>query len=61
MLLDNGTNISLKDLFNVSPFNTLYRHVSERTARRDISNLMSLDILSQTENGEYYLNEKALG
>jgi Fic family protein len=61
MLLDSTTNISLKDLFDVSPFNALYRHVSERTARRDISKLVKLQILSQTEKGEYYLNTKVLG
>ena len=61
MLLDSSTSISLKDLFDVSPFNTLYRHVSERTARRDISKLVKLQILSQTEKGEYYLNTKVLG
>ncbi len=62
MLLDDATTkISLKDIFDVSPFNTLYRHVSERTARRDIYKLLNLKILSQTENGEYYLNTKVLG
>jgi Fic family protein len=61
MLLDTFANISLKDLFNVSPYNSLYRHVSERTARRDINKLLELKILSQEENGDYNLNLKILG
>ena len=58
---DGGFNpISLKDLFNKSPYNTLYRHVSERTARRDIAKLLELNILTH-ENDHYILDIHALG
>lgn len=63
MLLEIGLGfktISLKDLFSVSPYNTLYRHVGERTARRDLDKLLKLEILSQ-ENDHYILNIKTLG
>jgi Fic family protein len=56
MLLEIPKSITLKDLLNTSPYNSLYRDVSERTARRDISNLLNMDILLQKENGEYDLN-----
>jgi Fic family protein len=60
MLLEGLGSISLKDLFNVSPYNTLYRHVGERTARRDIDKLLKLGVLTQ-KNDHYVLNIKALG
>jgi Fic family protein len=60
MLLDSMKKISLKDLFSVSPYNSLYRNISERTARRDIYKLLELKILSQ-ENGDYVLDLKSLG
>jgi Fic family protein len=60
MLLDSRGKVSLKDLFNFSPYNALYRNVSERTARRDLSKLLELKILSQ-ENGDYSLDIRALG
>ncbi|HYA14387.1 MAG TPA: Fic family protein [Syntrophales bacterium] len=60
ILLESGKTISLKNLFNVSPYNALYRNVSERTARRDMSKLLKLNILLQ-ENGDYRLNLRALG
>jgi Fic family protein len=60
ILLDRRGTVSLKDLFNVSPYNALYRNVSERTARRDLSKLLELDLLSQ-ENGDYKLEISALG
>lgn len=56
MLLEIPKSITLKDLLNTPPYNSLYRNVSERTARRDISNLLNMEILIQKENGEYDLN-----
>ena len=60
MLLEILKPITLKDLFSTSPYNTLYRNVCERTARRDLAKLLNLNILSQKENGEYILNTNAL-
>ena len=62
ILLEGGgvKTVSLKDLFHVSPYNTLYRNVGERTARRDLHKLLEQRILSQ-ENDSYKLNIKILG
>ena len=60
LLLDRGGTVSLKDLFNVAPYNTLYRNVSERTARRDLAKLSDLALLAQ-EDGVYRLEIKNLG
>jgi Fic family protein len=59
LLLETTKPISLKDLFNVPPYRSLYRNVSERTARRDLSKLLEIGTLSQ-ENGAYTLDLKAL-
>lgn len=61
MLLEILKPITLKDLLGTPPYNTLYRNVGERTARRDIDKLLELKILFQKENGEYILDTKALG
>ena len=60
LLLDSGKAVSLKDLFTVTPYNTLYRNVSERTARRDLSTLLERGLLSY-ENGYYTLDLKLKG
>jgi len=60
MLMESGKAVSLKGLFNIPPYNTLYRDVSERTARRDLIKLLDLKMLSH-KNGDYHLNLKALG
>jgi len=60
MLLELVGRISLKDLFSTPPYNTLYRNVSERTARRDINKLFQLGVLSQDDD-HYILNIKAVG
>ncbi len=61
MLLDarEGT-VSLKGLFDISPYKALYRNVSERTARRDLYKLASLGILN-LEGDHYRLDIKTLG
>ena len=61
MLLEMLKPFTLKNLFDISPYHTLYRNVGVRTARRDIAKLLELKILLQKENGEYDLNLNALG
>jgi Fic family protein len=56
MLLEILKPFTLKDLLNTPPYNTLYRNVGERTARRDIAKLLEMKVLSQKENGDYRLN-----
>jgi Fic family protein len=58
-LLDKLTPFTLGDLFTVSPFNVLYRNVSERTARRDLKKLTDLRLLYIAEN-KYQLNLQVL-
>jgi len=57
--LDELTPFALGDLFTVSPFNVLYRNVSERTARRDLKKLSDTRLLYVTE-GKYQLNLQVL-
>lgn len=59
MLLDSGEPFLLGDLLGKSPFNVLYRRVSERTARRDIQKLSSSKLLLE-KDGKYELNLLAL-
>ncbi len=58
-LLEKLTPFALGDLFNVSPFNVLYRNVSERTARRDLKKLCDEKLL-YIEERRYHLNLRAL-
>lgn len=60
MLLTDMKTLSLKDLFNVSPYNLLYRNVSERTARRDLMKLLDIGVMSHAD-GNYKINLKILG
>jgi Fic family protein len=60
LLLDYMKPFRLEDLFNASPFNILYRHVSERTARRDLGKLKEMGLLV-VNNGKYELNFFVLG
>lgn len=60
-LLDYPATVSLKDLFDISPFDALYRKVSERTARRDLIKLFNEDLLIVSDDGKYMLNLHALG
>jgi len=52
---------SLADLLNTSPFIVLYRDVTERTARRDINQLLKMKLLSKEDDGKYKLNLRVLG
>ncbi|MFZ2444978.1 MAG: Fic family protein [Syntrophobacteraceae bacterium] len=60
ILLERFASFTIKDLFAVSPFNVLYRKISEDTARRDLKRLKELKLLSK-ENNSYRLNLEALG
>jgi len=59
ILLDYGNSFILEDLFTKSPFNILYRGVSERTARRDVQKLSAINLLL-VKDGKYELNLLAL-
>jgi len=59
ILLEGVGVFKLKDLFTEPLLKTLYRSVSERTARRDISKLVK-DKLLISRGAEYELNYKAL-
>ena len=61
MLLDSPKSFSLQDLFNVSPFNTLYRNITERTARRDLKKLLEMSLLQLEHNKKYVLDINTLG
>lgn len=60
MLWDYLKPFTLEDLFNISPFNVLYRRVTNRTARRDLKKLCEHRLLYITEDGKYNLNERVL-
>ncbi len=61
MLLKLLEPFSLADLLNTSPFIVLYRDVTERTVRRDINQLLKMELLSKEEDGKYKLNLRVLG
>jgi len=61
IMLDTLKSVSLKDLLSVSPYNTLYRNVSERTARRDLSKLVEMSVMKQEDDVSYNLNIRTLG
>jgi DeoR/GlpR family transcriptional regulator of sugar metabolism len=57
MLLNNKRPISLQDLRSLSPFNALYRNVSERTARRDLQKLADKKIgVLKNVDDQFHLN-----
>ena len=60
ILLDYLVPFTLNDLYSKPLFRLLYRSVSERTARRDLHKLESMNILTK-KNGKYLLNLRALG
>jgi Fic family protein len=60
VLLQDSKPFTLQNLFDTSPMNTLYRNVSERTARRDLKKLAEMNLLTCT-NDQYALNHEALG
>lgn len=57
MLLGTTKSFVLKDLFEDEQLKIIYRKTSERTARRDIKNLLEQRLLKQTqETSRYQLN-----
>lgn len=60
MLLQDPKPFTLQNLFDTSPMNTLYRNVSERTARRDLKKLAEMNLLTCT-NDQHALNLEVLG
>ncbi len=61
IVLETGAAFSLHDLLNKPPYTALYRHVGERTARRDIEKLRRINLLLPQEKNTYSLNMNALG
>jgi cell filamentation protein, protein adenylyltransferase len=59
ILLETQGTFSLNDLFTNMPFKVLYRNVSERTARRDLTKLSST-LLNNVERNKYELNWRTL-
>ena len=59
ILLDYLAPFTLNDLYSKPLFRLLYRSVSERTARRDLHKLESMNILTK-KSGGYLLNLRAL-
>ena len=60
VLLNDLSPFNIDDLFNISPFNILYRDIHSRTARRDLKKLTENNFLL-LENGKYQLNFRVLG
>ena len=56
---DEQYSFSFNDLFVTPPFRALYTDVSERTARRDLKKLHSLELLD-AEQARYLLNWRVL-
>ncbi|MFC1539286.1 Fic family protein [Candidatus Latescibacterota bacterium] len=61
MLLKLVEPFSMGMLLNNSPFDVLYRGVTERTVRRDVNHLLKMELLSKAEEGKYKLNLRAIG
>jgi len=61
LLLELPSQFSLKDLFEKDIFKVIYRHVGERTARRDLKILIEKKLIKTTEDGIYALNINVLG
>ena len=60
ILIKSTTNIKFKQLFTESPFRTLYKNVTERTARRDLNSLLNMGLITKDDNDSYLINLKAL-
>jgi len=59
MLLSSRRPVTLPDLLTMTPFNTLYRNVSERTARRDLQKLADQSIgILRLQDDKYILNHE---
>jgi len=60
MMLDGASTVTLSALLNISPFNTLYRDVSTKTAKRDLDRLTKKGFLEKREK-QHSLNFRVLG
>jgi Fic family protein len=60
-LLADPTPVKLSDLFKLNPYRVIYSSSCERTARRDLSKLTEMNLLSPMEDKSFALNLKALG
>lgn len=60
-LLANPKPISLAGIFKTNPYRIIYSSSCERTARRDLSKLTEMKLLTEREDKSYALNMKALG
>lgn len=59
MLLSSRRPVTLPDLLTMTPFNALYRNVSERTARRDLQKLADQSIgVLRLQDDRYILNHE---
>jgi Fic family protein len=59
-LLDHPQPFSHQDLFNLQPFQIIYRRVSQKTASRDLKKLVAAGLIVLQE-GKYSLNIGVLG
>ena len=60
-LLTDPTPVRLSDLFKVNPYRVIYSSSCERTARRDLSKLTEMNLLTPSEDKSFALNLKAIG
>ena len=60
LLLEHPASFNLKDLRHRTPYDILYRDVTERTARRDLKKLLERGLLIEVEQRTYSLNLEAL-
>ena len=63
LLLDypTATGFNLKELTTQQPLSLLYNRVSVQTARRDLANLSSMNLIVPNEEGRFFLNLRILG
>ena len=59
-LLKTSEEITFKELLTELPYSLIYRDISERTARRDIEKLITLNIITSSEDKKYSLNRDIL-
>jgi hypothetical protein len=60
-LLADPKPISLTEIFKTNPYRVIYSSSCERTARRDLSKLTNMKLLTPRENKSYALNMRAFG
>jgi Fic family protein len=61
LLIEAPEVFSLKDIFEKDKFMVIYRHVTERTARRDLKKLVEQSLLKTDQVGHFHLNYEVLG